>query len=85
MVCYKLLFAILHLLRFKCFAHKYTPDQVNLDVEVKRMKKQTLDDSVAEDVLLDIRDYLADEADREDKVDRKNDELLASIAPADFR
>jgi hypothetical protein len=49
------------------------------------MKKQTLDDSVAEDVLLDIRDYLADEADREDKVDRKNDELLASIAPADFR
>ena len=85
MVMYKLLFAILHLIRFKCCAHKYTPDVVNLDVEVKRMKKKSLDDSVAEDILLDIRDYLADEAEREDKVDRKNDELLASVSPADFR
>ena len=39
MVSYKLLFAILHLMRFKCFAHKYAPDVVNLDAEVKRMKK----------------------------------------------
>lgn len=44
-----------------------------------------MDDSVAEDVLLDIRDYLAEEAEREDKVERKNDELLASVSPADFR
>lgn len=44
-----------------------------------------MDDSVAEDILLDIRDYLADEAEREDKVDRKNDQLLASICPADFK
>lgn len=85
MVLYKLFFAVLHLMKFKCCAHRYTPDNVNLDQEVKRMKKQSLDDSVHEDVLLDIRDYLADEADREDKDDRRNDQLLASISPADFR